>query len=200
MRKIRRQGPIILMLTAGLLLAVSPGLALAEEEEDSHRLYARLGLAIGWPNIDDPALSGSTGAGLSFVGGYHLMKGLAAEAELVFTAGTRAEDAAGTEYGTSASNVAVTVNAKAYPLDFLDKKIASLRPYAVFGLGAGSIGAGGTFPTVETTGAFLVRFGAGADWMMNSNWGVYADGSYYVTSEDRQTGYGTITFGALYAF
>ncbi|MFP6638740.1 MAG: hypothetical protein VCC04_00745, partial [Myxococcota bacterium] len=76
----------------------------------------------------------------------------------------------------------------------------SIRPYAVFGLGGGSIGAGDTNPDVKTIGAFLVRFGAGVDWMLAPDWGVYADGSYYVTSKDVQTGYGTITFGLIYEF
>ena len=176
--------------------------AIAEDETQFlDKAYARLGLAIGWPNIDSNTYSGSTGAGLSFVGGYNIMNGLAAEGEFVFTAGTNAERNNGTEVGSSASNVAFTINAKAYPLDFFSKDLlpSSIRPYGVFGLGGGSIGAGDD-TAVQTIGAFLVRFGGGADWMFSDNLGVYADGSYYVTSKDVQTGYGTITMGMIYAF
>ena len=144
--------------------------AIAEDETQFlDKAYARLGLAIGWPNIDLPGVySGSTGAGLSFVGGYNIMDGLAAEVEFVFTAGTKAEVGNGNETGDSASNVAFTINAKAYPLDFFSKDLlpSSIRPYGVFGLGGGSIGAGGDTP-VQTIGAFLVRFGGGADWMFS---------------------------------
>jgi hypothetical protein len=178
--------------------------AIAEDESQFlDKAYARLGLAIGWPNVDSNTFSGSTGAGLSFVGGYNIMKGLAAEVEFVFTAGTNAELNDGTEVGGSASNVAFTVNAKAYPLDFFSKDLlpSSIRPYGVFGLGGGSIGAGDSAATgVQTIGAFLVRFGGGADWMFSDKIGAYADGSYYVTSKDIQTGYGTITMGMIYAF
>jgi len=194
---------ILAAITLFACLTMPFAAAIAEDEKQFlDKAYARLGLAIGWPNIDSNTYSGSTGAGLSFVGGYNIMKGLAAEVEFVFTAGTNAELNDGTEVGSSASNVAFTVNAKAYPLDFFSKDLlpSSIRPYGVFGLGGGSIGAGDSVPEVETIGAFLVRFGGGADWMFSDNLGVYADGSYYVTSKDIQTGYGTITMGMIYAF
>ncbi|MAI77602.1 MAG: outer membrane beta-barrel protein [Myxococcota bacterium] len=187
------------------LLAMPFGSATAEESGDKGILdgaYARLGLAIGWPNIDDSSVSGSTGAGLSFVGGYEVMNGLAAEVEFVFTAGTQAERADGTEFGESASNIAFTINAKAYPLELLGQDLLpeKIRPYGIFGMGGGSVGAGGSEPGIKTIGAFLVRFGGGVDWMFTSNFGLYADGSYYVSSKDVRTGYGNMTFGAIYAF
>lgn len=202
MRRIRSGDAIWLGVLVGLLVAGPLGSATAEEDSNLDGFYARLGLAIGWPNIDNGGYSGSTGAGLSFVGGYWVMEGLAAEVEFVFTAGTTAELSSGTEVGDSASNVAFTVNAKGYPLELIGKDLVpkAIRPYAVFGLGGGSIGAGDTIPGVKTIGAFLVRFGAGVDWMLASDWGVYADGSYYVTSKDAQTGYGTMTFGVIYQF
>ena len=192
----------LFLVFVGLVSAVPLASATAEDEEQfMDKAYARLGLAIGWPNIDSSVYSGSTGAGLSFVGGYNIRDGLAAEVEFVFTAGTNAELGNGAEVGGSASNVAFTINAKAYPLEFFakDSLPSSIRPYAVFGLGGGSIGAGDSEP-VQTIGAFLVRFGGGADWMFSRHVGIYADGSYYVTSKDVQTGYGTITLGMIYAF
>ena len=192
----------LLLVFACLVSALPLASAAAEDEEQfMDKAYARLGLAIGWPNIDSDVYSGSTGAGLSFVGGYNMAKGLAAEVEFVFTAGTKAELGNGAEVGGSASNVAFTINAKAYPLELFsnENSPSSIRPYAVFGMGGGSIGAGDSEP-VQTIGAFLVRFGGGADWMFSRNIGVYADASYYVTSKDVQTGYGTITLGMIYAF
>ena len=202
MQKTRMRDSILGLLAVGLLVAGPLASARAEDGKDLDGVYARLGLAIGWPNIDYRNYSGSSGAGLSFVGGYTVMDGLAAELEFVFTAGTKAEGPNGAELGGSASNVAVTLNAKGYPLELLGQDLLPnhIRPYAVFGLGGGSIGAGDTDPNVKTIGAFLVRFGAGVDWMLVPNWGVYADGSYYVTSKDARTGYGTMTFGVMYEF
>lgn len=195
---------VLFLVLFGLASAMPWGAALAEDQEQfMDKTYARLGLAIGWPNVESGLYSGSTGAGLAFVGGYRLTDGLAAEVEFLFTAGTKAELSNGAEVGSSASNIAFTINAKAYPLDLFNKDLlpSSIRPYGVFGLGGGSIGAGDTAATgVQTIGAFLVRFGAGADWMFSERIGVYADGSYYVTSKDVQTGYGTITMGMIYSF
>ena len=198
----RLKKAVFFLVFVGLASAMPLASATAEDEEQfMDKAYARLGLAIGWPNIDSGIYSGSTGAGLSFVGGYNIQDGLAAEVEFVFTAGTNAELNNGAEVGGSASNVAFTINAKAYPFDLFSKDTlpSSVRPYAVFGMGGGSIGAGDSEP-VQTIGAFLVRFGGGVDWMFSRNMGVYADGSYYVTSKDVQTGYGTITLGVIYAF
>lgn len=186
---------ILIFLGSALGLTLAAASASGEEKVGNLGPYARLGLAIGWPNTGTDLSSGSTGAGLSFVGGYRVMDGVAGEVELVFTSGSQLETG-GNAGGASATNLAFTVNVKGYPLEFVGKDLISrkIQPYAVFGLGGGSIGAG------HTIGAFLVRFGAGVDWMVGGNWGVYADGSYYVTSKDIPSGYGNMTFGGIYRF
>ena len=88
----RLKKAVFFLVFVGLASAMPLASATAEDEEQfMDKAYARLGLAIGWPNIDSGIYSGSTGAGLSFVGGYNIQDGLAAEVEFVFTAGTNAE-------------------------------------------------------------------------------------------------------------
>jgi hypothetical protein len=47
---------------------------------------------------------------------------------------------------------------------------------------------------------FLARFGAGVDVLFGDHWGVFMDGSYYITNKEVMKGLGSLQFGGIYRF
>jgi opacity protein-like surface antigen len=167
--------------------------------------YVRGGVTLGWANVDDDfvgaSVSNGVNAGFNIAGGYRFMPALAGEIEFFYITGGDVEVNGATVPFAETNAYAFTANIKAYPLMFAaDDATGLLQPYLVVGIGGGSgeVTNVGVFSGSE--GTFLARFGGGLDLMLTNNLGVFADGSYYVTTKDVIGGIGTISFGGIVKF
>jgi hypothetical protein len=192
-----------LAAAALMLLCVQSGSASAEnalfsESKEGYKWlgpYAKLGLAIGFPNENHRLPDVDPGAGLDFAGGWRVTPWLAAELDMNFIAGA---DVAHTNHDLSV--FAATVNVKAYPLGALDADqvpFTAVQPYLLFGIGGGEVRLHHSHK-----GSFLARFGGGVDWWISESWGAYFDLGYVVVEKDRTglDGEGLMMLGAMFRF
>jgi hypothetical protein len=185
--------------------------------------YTKIALDIGWANIKKQFVPGAgtpfqgqpavntlftdvgTGVGLAVAAGYRFSSWMSGDVELFFVGGADVSDPVA--FGVieqDASTIGLTFNAKAYPLGFFKNTLEGLswlQPYATFGMGVGfsEFAAPISFGSTNEQ-QFLVRFGAGLDVLFGDHWGVYMDGSYYITNKEVMVGIGSLQFGGIYRF
>jgi hypothetical protein len=192
-----------LLAGALMLLFVQSGSASAEsalfsDSKEGYEWlgpYAKLGLAIGFPDENHRLPDVDPGAGLDFAGGWRLTPWLAAEFDMNFIAGA---DVKNTSHDLSV--FAATFNAKAYPLGALDAEsvpFTAVQPYLLFGIGGGEVRLDHSHKST-----FMARFGGGLDWWINEGWGAYFDLGYIVIEKGRTglDGEGLLMLGAMYRF
>jgi opacity protein-like surface antigen len=206
---------IRIALVATCLLWLPMQTARAQNYPDSVGLYGQVAIVAGWPDIDGfpgspVAPETGTMAGLSFTAGYRIATWIGVDAEFMWIGGGDIINANfGPQFGVKvadASLMAITGNAKLYPLAFAPDVIPQwVQPYGVIGIGSGLSQARPVVALRASFGAdnvnvFMGRFGAGLELLLTDHWGTYVDGSYYVGNDDVFRGAGTLRFGTEYNF
>jgi opacity protein-like surface antigen len=197
----------VLRTTIATILMMTLPVAAAHAGDSGKGLYILGGAALGWANVDDDyvgaSVSNSTNWGFNLAAGLRFSDLLAAEAQVTYLTAGDVSLFGTTIPGVGTSAVVSTVDAKLYPLALFGSDASSrLQPYARAGIGGGwgdlSGALAGEFEGSE--GTFVARFGAGLDFYLTDNLGLYGDFSYYVTTKDLIVGVGAISFGGIVRF
>lgn len=157
--------------------------------ESAKGLYVQGGFVVSKTNTG----GGDANLGFDITGGYRFLPWLGADADFYW---------AGRDQGAVSSRIwAITFNGKIYPMGLLSpKSFDAFQPYAVFGMGGG----GGGVKNGPSTGTFIFRMGAGLDWLMTDNFGLYSDVSLHATPGFKGGGNGGATgvfqLGAKFTF
>jgi opacity protein-like surface antigen len=170
--------------------AQSKNKAAGTKYEAAKGLYMQGGLAVVKTNSG----FGDANIGFDIGAGYRFLHWLAADADLYWGAREQPGGAKTRQFG-------LTINGKVYPIGLLSPKtIDAFQPYLVMGMGGGNIrvkNGGGT-------GTFIYRLGAGIDWMISDNIGLYTDASLNATPGfkfgNRGGATGVYTLGAKFVF
>lgn len=183
-----------LLLSIATTASASELISESKQGYDWRGPYAKLGLAIGFPDEKSSFPDVDPGAGFDLAGGWRLAPWLAAEADMNFIAGA---DVSGTSKDMQI--FAFTVNAKGYPLGALqtDAIPQDFQPYVLMGLGGGEVEVGSF-----DEGSFIFRIGGGVDMWFAENFGAYFDAGYQVITDDDTglNGEGLIVLGAMCRF
>ncbi|MCP4038622.1 MAG: porin family protein [bacterium] len=205
MRGIQRTAALVSVLA---LIAVpiasasaqsSSGFTISEGDpatNDWRGLYAKLGLAIGFPDEDYPgSVDIDPGAAVAFGGGYRWNRWVATEIDFNVIAGADVEGVS-----DDLTIFAFTVNVKGYPLAGLDKDAFPqwIQPYGLFGMGGGEADLG----DFGDESSFMVRFNVGADFMIWDHFGLFVDTGYLIITENDTAlnGEGQLIMGGTYRF
>lgn len=159
--------------------AQSKNKAAGTKYEAAKGLYAYGGLAVAKTNSP---LVGDANIGFNIGAGYRFLPWLGADADLYW--GGRDQGPLKTrQWG-------LTFNGKLYPIGlFSPKTLQSFQPYVVTGMGGG----GASVKNGPSTGTFIYRLGAGLDWMLTDNLGLYTDASLNATPGFKNFGKGGAT-------
>ena len=188
MRGIRK----LVLFALALALLAAPGSAARAQSDTGFKLsegdpttndwtgfYAKVGLAIGFPDEDvaGPSPDIDAGAGIAFGGGYRWNRWLATEIDFNVIGGADIEDS-----NDDVTIFAFTVNVKGYPFAGLGKDTIPewIQPYGLFGIGGGEVDAG----DIGDESTFVVRFNVGSDFMLWVHFGLFFEAGYLVTTED----------------
>jgi opacity protein-like surface antigen len=180
------------MLSFSAMLLPAP--ARGEEAYDRPGPYVGVGFAYGIENFglgkveaaNAVKLSVDDSPGFDIRGGYRFHPNLAVEGDFQYFTGFDISEKGGSKLAT-ADTLAVTVNAKGYPLT------GRFQPYGLLGLGfMRSYFEHGTNDSV-----FAVRLGGGADFYATENIVVFVEGSYMLPTADYKAGIGAGVSGDI---
>jgi opacity protein-like surface antigen len=185
------------MLSFSTLLL--PATARGEETYDRTGPYVGVGFAYGIENfglgkLEDFAgteLSVDNSPGFDIRGGYRFHPNLAVEGDVQYFTGFDINEKGGGKLGT-ADTLAVTVDAKGYPLT------GRFQPYGLLGLGFmrstfDPKGGGDS----NNDSVFAARLGVGADFYATENIVVFVEGSYMLPTADYKAGIGAGVSGDI---
>lgn len=129
--------------------------------------YVYGGLAVAKTNYG----GGKANVGFNFGGGYRFLHWLGADADFYW--GGREQN-----NGAKTRQFGITFNGKVYPIGLLaPKTLDAFQPYVVMGMGGGNW----KVKNGIKNGTFIFRLGAGLDWMITDNLGLYTDASLNAT-------------------
>jgi hypothetical protein len=162
--------------------------------------YLQAGVAVGFFDAHKGSVDFDPGIGFAVSAGYRVNAYLAGQMDLTYIFEADTDDflkVEGIDFGESdktktLEHYEVTINLKGYPLGYYEVSEVPdwVQPYAKFGFGFAEAKLG---PVDEVR--FLLRFGAGLDFMINDQFGVYLDGGYSVITQTVREGNKTLLDG-----
>lgn len=159
--------------------------------------YAQVGFAVVKTNTG----AGDANLGFDLTGGYRFLHWLGADVDFYWAGREQSGGAKTRQFG-------LTFNGKVYPIGLLaPKTFDAFQPYVVMGMGGGNFKLKDAGAADGKRGTFIFRMGAGLDWLLTENVGLYTDVSLNTTggfkgpfNSSKGGATGVYTLGAKYIF
>lgn len=187
-----RKGAPLRIWIVLVLVAFPVGSAHSEPEAESFYdytgVYLQAGVVAGFFVAQESGVDFDPGGGFAVSAGYRVNSYFAGELDFAYVFDSKTDDFTkldGVDFGESDDSKTLdyyefVINLKGYPLGYFEVAGVPdwIQPYGKFGLGFAEADVG-YLDEVR----FLVRFGAGVDFMFTDQLGIYFDGGYSIITQ-----------------